>query len=784
MKRMLSTFRSLATAIQSTSSSHLKKVRPPSLLRRGKVWAGLLLTVSMLAACNPQPPQVCEGSGCAQPPVEVTAWASSSSSVELNWKYGSGESGVRFVVERREGEGTYTRLEETANLQFTDRQVQPNRLYAYRILARNGRGTSAPAESKPVLVPGPCNPGLTDCSNPAQTGYFGPLFRWPLIPAMTTLMPNGKVMSFYAEDAEGVTREDLRSPHDSTYYAVWDPNFPTDYQEGRGWKTAKLENRTDLFCSGVSIIHDGSYFAVGGTNGLTYGALHTNLLDPLTMRWRAANEMPDLWAGRWYPTLTNLPNNEVLITGGTAAPSPGYFSNIGPKPEWPAQFAEWMMRGKQDGFRYGGLDKGYNLLFEVYDPQSSKLRDLLGASAADLETFELFYPWWFVAPNGKAFLGGGGREKRFLDWQTGTWSSPIYRAPFSDTHRIYGSAVQYEPSKILVVGGGYDAYDHQNRRWDNNNTNSAYIMTLGDDTVGFTPITGMHYKRTHHMATVLPDGRVMVSGGLQTGGSDDNGQFAPQDPASWSPGPGEDIETNPWRVTPRTIWNTNLAVRTVELWDPKNPNQWVKGPRTQEHRIYHNIAQLLPDGTVLVAGGGGCGKCDEASDDNDPATPDFYPYAMIHPNPQERARIINKMNAEIYYPPYLFKPNGEFAPRPVITEVVSARRDSLNNPIIKIGQPFDVRWQHPSSQHQIRRATLVSLGVPTHAFNSNQRFLELTFSSATNTLTVTGHKPRPYDAPTQVENLHPNVVIPGYYMLFLLDDQGVPSKAQLIRFER
>ncbi|MGH7525405.1 MAG: galactose oxidase early set domain-containing protein, partial [Gemmatimonadales bacterium] len=68
----------------------------------------------------------------------------------------------------------------------------------------------------------------------------------------------------------------------------------------------------------------------------------------------------------------------------------------------------------------------------------------------------------------------------------------------------------------------------------------------------------------------------------------------------------------------------------------------------------------------------------------------------------------------------------------------------------------------------VTRVTLVRLAAVTHAFDQNQRFNELDFRRSAGGLTVT--------APTS-GGLAP----PGHYMLFLLNDDGVPSEAKMVR---
>ena len=58
----------------------------------------------------------------------------------------------------------------------------------------------------------------------------------------------------------------------------------------------------------------------------------------------------------------------------------------------------------------------------------------------------------------------------------------------------------------------------------------------------------------------------------------------------------------------------------------------------------------------------------------------------------------------------------------------------------------------------------------THAFNQDQRFVPLTFQQAAGGLTV--------QSPANA-----NVAPPGYYMLFIVDTNGVPSVAPFVKVQ-
>jgi hypothetical protein len=83
---------------------------------------------------------------------------------------------------------------------------------------------------------------------------------------------------------------------------------------------------------------------------------------------------------------------------------------------------------------------------------------------------------------------------------------------------------------------------------------------------------------------------------------------------------------------------------------------------------------------------------------------------------------------------------------------------------IEVGQDFQVGV----GTADIRRVTLVKTGSVTHSVNMDQRFVELPFTSAAGTLFV-----------QMTDNV--TDVPPGYYMLFAIDQRGVPSRAKMVR---
>jgi len=181
------------------------------------------------------------------------------------------------------------------------------------------------------------------------------------------------------------------------------------------------------------------------------------------------------------------------------------------------------------------------------------------------------------------------------------------------------------------------------------------------------------------------------------------------------------------------VWNNpNNADTTAETWNPQT-GQWTRGAVGAKPGLYHSNALLLPDASVLVTSGGALGG----------------------PTPTNR-----EFFAQVYYPPYLFTTGAQRAARPVIT----ATTDWL-----EIGKNFSVTT---TGSRAVSRVTLVKTGSATHNWNMEQRFLDLAFTRTASTdgdvLTV--------QAPARAGE-----ATPGFYMLFVFDDAGVPSVARILR---
>jgi hypothetical protein len=165
-------------------------------------------------------------------------------------------------------------------------------------------------------------------------------------------------------------------------------------------------------------------------------------------------------------------------------------------------------------------------------------------------------------------------------------------------------------------------------------------------------------------------------------------------------------------------------VLTPELYDPRT-GSWRALAPMKTGREYHSVAVLLPDGRVTASGG---------------------------VNPALGGVAGDQMSMEIFSPPYLFK-----GPRPKVTLAPAA---------IVYGAAFDVGVDVPGA---IESAALIAPQAVTHHTDGNQRYVRLKILGSDEGVV---HLRAPANG---------NLAPPGFYMLFLVNKDGVPSEARFVR---
>ena len=298
---------------------------------------------------------------------------------------------------------------------------------------------------------------------------------------------------------------------------------PTLWNPSTNTNTAITHVGANIFCSGFAFLPDGQLLVAGGHQSSFVGLRNAYIFNFLDNSW---TRLPDMNNGRWYPTCTTLPNGDVLVISGTIGSGN---PNVEPQ-VWQSATGSW--------------------------------RNLSTAHLA-----LPFYPYMFVAPNGKVFCAGPSPTTRYLDVTgTGAWTS-VAKSNYGT--RNWGSAVMYDDGKVLMMGGSPCGFYSTN--CTTYPTATAEIIDLNSPNPAWTYTGSMVYGgRKLFNATLLPDGKVLVTGGSRGTESANN---APTDPAYGS-----------------------------EMWDPAT-GTWTAMASLTTARAYHSTAVLLPDGRVLSADG-------------------------------------------------------------------------------------------------------------------------------------------------------------------------------------
>lgn len=520
-----------------------------------------------------------------------------------------------------------------------------------------------------------------DCSPPAKeiAGSWSGVTPWPLMPINMALTSDGKIQSFGSVGGWGTDT----TPYDFTGNSsitqggqmevdVWDPTSERTLANLRDGIIANT-TYTDLFCSmQVQNSHNHSTMTVGGDDGLGGNAPNDAAIGvtSYTTNNGLQNEAPMNYP-RWYPTGSTMPNGDIVVQGGSLRGGPGGPGVLTPEIYTPDDGSGWKtLDGATSALAYGDGGNGNG-------PDENRW----------------WYPRAFVAPGSGNLFNISGTQMFELDPEgnggTGEVTSrgtlPANVANQGGLGNPVGAtstAAMYRPGKILQVGGGW---------WGNgggpDGANAGFTVDITGGTANPVVVATqpMKYKRHWATSTILPDGDVMVTGGSRE--NNGNGGY----------------------------------VTNAEIWDP-GTGEWTEVTVPYEHaRLYHSAAILLPDGRVMMGGGGA-------------------------PGPR------NYTDVEYYSPSYLFDGNEE-AVRPVIT----GAPDTIG---------YDADFSVATSGN-IARVTLVRNGSVTHGFNNDQNFQDLEFTQDGGTLSVTSPVDGTY-AP------------PGSYMLFVFDASGTPSVAKIV----
>lgn len=419
----------------------------------------------------------------------------------------------------------------------------------------------------------------------------------------------------------------------------------------------------DLFCCGHAFLQNGELLVAGGTGrysavrlpndphgGHYQGISGTTIFGHNSPNpWITCREMTRVMrtghdnngmqgeqsvSGRWYPTLLTLSDGKVLAMGGHSS---------------------------------GDSSIHQNNTLELFNPDNRTWESRPSSEdIPDESESDNGYVRLHLLPNGQVFSVMLGWDKSSRTWSPGTgWSNPIayLGAPYNMFGALYEmSSVllplrpPYRDVRVMVVGASnpkiinlsqhldptlpwkdsvpsWNDTEPRNLNW-HDDRDPCHVVRLHQDTT--------NPERYHCNVTLLPDGTVLVTGGLRNKVDDTTG------------------------------------VREAELYDPRPTNLrplnadgrpmpvWSTLAKAHRPRGYHHVALLLPSGLVWITGSNKNGDYSwdnrgAVNNPNDfgPQGPDQEQRTNDYPNGFRQVldptHDMRELSMELFYPPYLFR---------------------------------------------------------------------------------------------------------------------------------
>ncbi|GJL75335.1 galactose oxidase-like domain-containing protein [Nitrosomonas sp.] len=368
---------------------------------------------------------------------------------------------------------------------------------------------------------------------------------------------------------------------------------------------------------------------------------------------------------------------------------------------------------------HGGLTAGQQKSF-LFDPTTETWSAVTDTADAR------FYSTTLTLADGKilTLYGSASKSIEVYDPAAGTWSAPLVMPPAMN-HHVYYPWTFLQPDGKLFIAGPHDP----SNRFDWNNA-AATLETF--PAINGNRSTGGE-KGTAVMLMLRPPNykpEVVIIGGNtpateQTAEIIDLSQAAPV----WQSLPNLN-EPRPFQVNSILLPDGRVFVAggvsngldggPSEIYDPSNPGDgWKLGPTMQHTRGYHSSMVMMPDGSLVFGG-----------------------------DPQVGGVPTNH---ERFYPGYF--------------EVV--RPAISNSPaIINFGAGFTIDTPDAAN---ISEVILMAAGAVTHGFNMTQRGVECVINGA---------------GIASIDVIAPpngNIAPPGWWILFILNANRIPSEGRWIR---
>lgn len=494
------------------------------------------------------------------------------------------------------------------------------------------------------------------------------------------LLPNGKVI--FLDKVENYTKLILGNGRHA-YAAEWDPSTK---------KLVPIAMKTNPFCSGGAFLRDGSLLSIGGNGPLGWidptvndgfkgiRVLRRSIPDR-SLDGDNFDELGNLSTSRWYASAQTLADGSVFVASGS-------LNGLDPT------------RAKNNNPTYEFLSKTGAPLSD------SKPLDLL------LRTQPYYmYPFMHLLRTGDLFIFAARSSEL---WSPATKETGMIFPELPGDYRTYpntgasvllplASSNRWDP-EVLICGGG--AYQDVRSPTDPSCGRIAPLANNAD-----WEMDAMPEGRGMVEGVLLPDGTVVFLNGCSRGAQ------------------GFGLGRSP--------------AQKALLYDPKadRGSRWTRLAASPIPRLYHSVAMLLLDGTIMVAGSN--------------------PFEQPVMKQSKASPFVTEFRIEIFTPPYLSGPNASKRPTDVILET---KELEANN------STFELTVNVPAGAKRLAVA-LYNGGFVTHSVHMGQRMMFLDTDGfragrTSQTIVVT----------TPPNN---NIAPPGPYVLFVLAD-SIPSVGQFV----
>ncbi|KAI9800722.1 MAG: hypothetical protein M1833_003138 [Piccolia ochrophora] len=507
------------------------------------------------------------------------------------------------------------------------------------------------------------------------------------VPAMHAgLLPNGKVV--FLDKVEDFTK--LKLPNNQfAYSSEYDPETK---------KAVPLAYKTNAFCSGGTFLADGRFVSLGGNAPLAEidptvgdGFKGIRYLDRTKddQEGKAWDEPEDakLTSARWYASAQTLADGTVFVASGS-------LNGLDPaKPENNNPTYEIL---NKDGTTQG-KDFEMDILVKNQPYYMYPFLHLLNDGNVFI----------FVSKSSEVYDIKGQKIVKTLqdlpgDYRTYPNTGTSVMMPLTSGNKW--------AADIIICGGG--AYQDTTSPTD---PSCGRIKPQDDDPKW--EMESMPEGRGMVEGTLLADGTIIFVNGAGRGAQ------------------GFELADQP--------------TQTALIYDPAKPagQRFTLGPRSPIPRLYHSVALLLLDGTLLITGSN--------------------PVEMPVQEPTPEHKFITDFRIEIYTPPYLSGERADMRPENIKLSSKSLKAD---------GSTFNVEFEVSDGAKGVKLA-LYHGGFVTHSVHMGARMLFLDTEGWAN-----GSKQQKITVKMPPNG---NIAPPGPYVVYVVVDYdklgGVPGIGQFVQ---